>query len=188
MMQEGVQKVSWDEVSDAAEGMFSVWHMGEELPWAEEAWGHLEKDGLTRANTILERTESQLRLLVLAVAYRELCRLAWEENADLSLGQLSEELELDPLSLGILAARAKADVGQCDREDWEIRDSALAVMTNHLRLQVFDSLCAAYGSSHVLYSRLWHTRNAEANQPDSEFELSAENRIAYLFVTNGFCM
>jgi hypothetical protein len=74
--------IPWEDVSAAAAGMFNVWFGGSELEWAKECWSHFTKAGLTGNLSILEDTESRMRLLTLARIYHEFSWIAWEEDPE----------------------------------------------------------------------------------------------------------
>ena len=58
--------IGWEEVEDAAAKMFSISVDGNELKWAREAWRSLAAASLAGGGTILEITETKLRLVTLA--------------------------------------------------------------------------------------------------------------------------
>jgi hypothetical protein len=164
------QKVKWDEIETAAAKMFNVWIDGAELKWAREAWKHLAKAGLTEATTILEITATKLRLVTLARIYQEFCGFAWEENQEMPwdyLAELAKDLEIDPVALGILAGQADPNDFEDLTENDYLLGAALETVTDSQRQEIFESLQTAYGDDFRLYSRLWHTRSADAEK-DSE--------------------
>ena len=65
-MSAATERLTWDDVEDAAGSMFRVWQDGAELLWAREAWQHLAASNLTLASTAVERTAASLRLVALA--------------------------------------------------------------------------------------------------------------------------
>jgi hypothetical protein len=182
-------KIAWDEVEDAAAKMFNVWVDGAELKWAKEAWKHFAKAGLTEGSAILEITATKLRLVTLARIYHEFCGLAWDENPDWPVSFLAENLEIDPVALGILAAATP------DRNDFEdlteddgLIDQALMAVVNSQRHEIFECLSTAYGDAIKLYTRIWYTRSpaAEKDSEYDEFRVTDQNAAALDYVMNGF--
>jgi hypothetical protein len=136
----------------------------------------------------METTAANLRLLTLARIYQEFCGHVWEENPDTPLLYLAENLEIDPVALGILAALQDAHRFDEAVDDDELRELALVVATDGQRREIARCLKEAYGSSERLYSRLWHTRSAEAEEDSGgdEFVGSSANSFGLNFVINDF--
>jgi len=182
------QKIEWDEIETAATKMFNVWIDGAELKWAKEAWKHLAKAGLTEANTILEITATKLRLVTLARIYQEFSGFAWDENPETPLDYLAEDLEIDPVALGILAAQADPNDFEDFTEDDFLLGAALETVTDSQRHEIFECLRKAYGDEFKLYNRLWHTRSllAEKDSEGDEWEVTGANSSALEYLSNGF--
>jgi hypothetical protein len=181
------KNIKWEEVEDAATKIFRVWIDGTELKWAKEAWKHLTSAGLTSATTMLDITATKLRLVALARIYEEFCGFAWDENPETPLNYLAENLEIDPIALGILAAKADPDNFEDLIEDDCIQEAALLAVIDSQRQEIFECLRAAYGDEIRLYSRLWHTRSLSAEDAEGdEFEVTGANSSALEYVTNGF--
>jgi hypothetical protein len=179
-------QTGWADVEQAAAKMFNVWTNGSELQWARQAWGHLSAAGLTGRDTVLESTASLLRLVTLARIYREFCGFAWEENPETPLAVLAEKLEVDPVALGILAAPTNPDQLEDAVDYCELREAALAAVTDSQRPEIFQCLKAAFGGENQLYSRLWHTRPEQQDTEGEEFEVTGSNSVALEYVMNGF--
>jgi hypothetical protein len=180
--------IEWDEVEGAATKMFNVWVDGTELKWAEEAWGHLTAAGLTGATTILDITAAKLRLVTLARIYQEFSGFAWDENPETPLDYLAEDLEIDPVALGILAGRADPNDFEDLTWDEHLLGAALVTVTDSQRKEIFECLRNAYGDEFRLYSRLWRTRSllAEEDSEADEWEVTGVNSSALEYVSNGF--
>ncbi len=178
----------WSDVAAPAAKMFKVWMDGSELKWAEEAWGHLHAAGLAGRESILEETAAKLRLVALAQIYQEFCGFAWDENPETPLDYLAEYLEINALALGILAAASDADEFNDAGDEYELREAALVAVTQGQRTEIFRCLKDAYGGEVQLYTRLWHTRSADAEEDseDDEFEVTGSNSVALNYVMNGF--
>lgn len=181
------EETGWNEVRDAASRMFYVWDCGGELAWAEEAWAHLYEAGLANDGSILEHTAAKLRLVTLARVYEEFSGLAWDENPETPLDYLAEDLDIDNLALGILAASAGGDF-EDTADEYELRELALLAVTNRQRREVFECLSAAYGGAINLYTRLWKTRSPDQGEDcdGEEFEPTPRKANAMHFVTSGF--
>lgn len=177
--------LQWDEVDDAAKKMFDVWLIGSELDWAKEACSHLAAAGLLNALTLLDLTAAKLRLVTLALIYQEFCGFAWDENPETPVGYLAEDLDIDPVALGILAGRVESDEFEDSTDEYELRQAALWAVTDSQRHNIFECLRAAYGDELKLYSRIWHTRSPLDSDGD-EWEVTDRNSAALEFVSNGF--
>lgn len=180
-------RVAWEEIAPAASKMFHVWCGSGETKWVEECWQHLGEAGLTDKTTLLEETATYLRLVSLAQVYEEFCGCAWDENPGTPLSDLADELEIDPLALGILGAIAGPDAFDDEADDSELREIALSAATAKQRVEIFSCLCKAYGGAVQLYSRMSKT-NQQAGEEDNgnEFEVTGSNGIAISYVMNGF--
>lgn len=178
----------WEEVEEAAEHMFEMWLFGSEHEFAKEAWGHLFAAGLVSFKSLIESTASKLRLLTLAVAYREFGRVAWEEDRGDSLNDLVEGLDVDPVALGILASRTGANDFSRIIEGDDLFEIALRVVTKNERKTVFECLKRAYGDEIKLYSRMWHTKCSECDEDceGDEFEVTGPNSVSLRFIECGF--
>jgi hypothetical protein len=176
--------VLWDELKSAAEKMFNVWLAGGELEWAEECWGYFQRAGLAGNSTIIEQTSSLLRLVSLARIYQEFCGYAWDENPSTPISFLAEDLEIDSIALGILAARVPDWRFEEDEDEYQLRESALLAATGAQFAEIHACLCAAYGDEIMLFSRLMHTNMATS--PLEEFEVTGSNASALQYVQNRF--
>jgi hypothetical protein len=194
--------IPWEEVEDAARSIFSVWAFGSELEWARECWGHFQRAGLASYEGELETTAAYLRLVTLGSAYREFCAIMWDEDTtDIPLTHLSEGLPINPIALGLLAARdLDGDFeGACDEQALEARSLASAISL--LLPEVYGCLTEAYGDEVQLYSRMARTQTSgddedeerdDSNDNDeiffhpSIFEPTGRNSSALSFVSNGF--
>jgi len=166
------ENIKWEDVESGATKMFNVWVDGTELEWAKEAWSHLTAAGLVGARTTLDMTAANLRVVTLALIYQEFCGFAWDERPETPVHYLAEDLEIDPVALGILAAKADRDEFEEFTDDYRLREAALLAVTNSQRQEIF----------------LWHTRSlvAEENAEGNEFEVTGANSYALEYVRNGF--
>lgn len=180
------EEIPWDEVVVPASKMFNTWLGGGELEWAQECWRHFNTMGLLDSQTCLGSTRSFLLLVALAKIYQEFCGRAWDENSETPLGDLAEDLDLDGVALGILAARAAPEIVDWDGDDFELRDYALGLVTDAMRKEIHECLCGAYGGEIALYSRMYHTRNAPEEGCAEEFEVTGANASALHFVQSQF--
>jgi hypothetical protein len=180
----------WSDVEKAASKMFHVWVDGGELEWARECWNHFARRGLTRSATVLEMTAACLRLVALARIYEEFCGLKWDENAETPVCDLADNLDIDSVALGVLAAPAiDDDISEAD-DDFELRATALLAATDKMRREIFTCLVHGYGDAVKLYSRMSKTNHPskilDADDRMDEFEVTGPNSSAFSFVTNGF--
>lgn len=180
--------LGWDEIEQAAKKMFNVWIDGGELKWAKEAWRHLRAAGLTSSTSTLEVTAAKVRLVTLARIYQEFSGFAWDENPETPLDYLAEDLEIDPVALGILAGRASPNGFEELTDDDSVLGAALLTVTDSQRAEIFDCLRKSYGDENKLYSRLWHTRSllAEKDSEEDEWQVTGPNCAALQYVSNGF--
>lgn len=180
-------QIEWSEIEDAASKMFAVWRDGSELVWAKECWTHFSAAGLTAANSEMERTAALLRLVALARIYHEFSGLAWDEDPGMPLDYLAGNLDIDPVALGILAGRTNKGDPEDAQDEHELRDVALATVTDAFRPEIFACLSKAYGNAIALYSRMWRTNPSAGEIHDQdEFEVTGPNAAALEYVTHGF--
>jgi hypothetical protein len=183
----GADCIEWSEIEAAASKMFAVWSGGGELAWAKECWGYLTPLGLTLNTNPLDMTTSLLRLVALARIYEEFCGYAWDENPGSSAHTLAEDLEIDPVALGILAGQLPDQYFDEATDEYELREAALIAVTDSMRPELFANLVNAYGSENKLYSRMAKTNHDPDEEDDNdEFEVTGPNESAYNFVMSGF--
>jgi len=182
------EQIDWEEVEEAASKMFHVWVDGCELDWAKEAWGHLGAAGLASRQTFLDENAAKLRLVMLARIYQEFCGLAWDEDPETPLDYLAEDLQIDPVAIGVLAGSTGCDELEEAVDDYELHKAALTAVTDNQRKEIFECLKAAYGNEIHLYSRMWHTRSplAEEDSEGDEFEVTGAISFALEYVRYGF--
>jgi hypothetical protein len=179
--------LEWADIEPAASKMFNVWADGAELAWAQEAWQYLSAAGLTVASTAVEHSTASLRLVALARIYHKFCGLAWDENPDTPIEYLAEDLGIDHVALGAIAAARAPDALTEYLDEPGLLHQALLAATDPLRAEIFQCLSAAYGGAPKLYSRLWHTRRqTDPNTESEEFEVTGPNSYALEYVMNGF--
>lgn len=184
---------AWAEVSDAARRMFNVWDGVGELDWAREAWGHLYEAGLISDEGPVEITATNLRLVTLALVYEEFCDAAWDEYVGSGASTLSEELVIDSVALGALAAQADKDFFREAFDESELHEAALMAVSNIQREEIYRCLKSACGGDVGLYARL-HQTHPRSNGTvgmgdefgDDCFDVTGANMDALMFVENGF--
>ena len=107
------------------------------------------------------------------------------ENPETPVDYLAEDLEIDSIALGILAARAFPNGFDDAEDECELNESALIAITDDLRKEVFQCLCKAYGDEVALYLRMCQTQP----NPDTdaeEFTVTPGNCRGLEYVMNGF--
>jgi hypothetical protein len=160
--------VEWDEISDAASGIFSIWTSGGDLDFAKESWTHLAAGGLTSDDCVYDLTRTLLRLIALRLIYGEFCAAKWDEQSETPISYLVEDLEIDPLALGLIAGDYLAPGSELG-DPFSLRAAALEAAVKRLRPYVFACLLNAYGGSIDLYSRLSRTAaNLDANDDSGD--------------------
>lgn len=180
-------QMQWEDISAAAEGMFRVWNGDGQITWVEECWRHLSEAGLTGNSTILETTETCLRLVALARIYEEFCGLAWYENPETPISYLAEDFEIDLLALGIIAATSATELLDAVHDKYELYDLALLAAPDARRPEFFQCLCNAYDGEIGLYSRMSKTNQSAGDEDDEdEFDGTTPNADAFAYVKNGF--
>lgn len=190
--------IPWDEVEGAARAIFSVWAYGREFEWAKECWRHFQAAGLATYEGEFETTVAYLRLVTLGRVYREFCAVMWDEDTtDYPLTDLAEELSINPVALGILAAREVEQDFDGAEDEHQLRERSLSSAITILRPEVFACLLEAYGGDLQLYSRMAATQNSqdgESEERDQEenlfdssiFQPTGRNASALSYVSNGF--
>lgn len=179
--------VEWEDIQGAATRMFSVWTSGGDLSFAKEAWGHLAEAGLTEDESPASETQSLLRLVALCRIYEQFSAAKWDEDPDTPILYMAEDLPIDSLSLGLLAAE------HLDSDEWRFSESvdmleaALTAVVDELEPGVQACLIEAYGGETGLYKRLCRTAsNREEDEDDSEdFDPEGPNVNAYAFLKDG---
>ena len=146
--------VTWDEVLPIAEEAFHIWVDQPELRWAEQAWKHLAKAGLTGSETSLDRLAAYICLLVLASMYRDWCAVVWDEVDDDSPGVwLSNADDVSPVLIGQLLG-PDDEVGE-DPEDPV--DEALNILMERERKAVVAAVLKGFGGVEGLFVALWRS-------------------------------
>ena len=179
--------IGWEDVRPYAAEMFNIWVSESALEFAREAWGHFNSAGLVKDKTLIEITSTKLRLVTLARIYEEFCSAAWEENSDGSISRLAEEFGIDSTALGILVP--PGNIGQFDHaaDADELRETALWIVTEGQRDEIFECLKAAYGGELGLYLRLRRTNSSrEYANEEEELDDWDETTDDFQFVFNGF--
>lgn len=198
------EEIDWDWVEDAVKNIFNIWVDGSELGWAKEVWEHFGKAGLNQAPGLVEQTKIYLRLVTLGRIYHEFCGCGWDENPDWPIDFFVEHLDVDPLALGILAAKAACDYEDFDDES-DLREIALITVSDEMRHEIYEFLKKTYGGDMKLYSSMWRTcRPAQREKGDDddvddedreeddeedydEFAVTGNNMSALNYVQQGFC-
>lgn len=158
--------VEWDEISDAASGIFNIWTSGGDLGFAKESWSHLVAGGLTSDDCVYELTRILLRLIALRLIYGEFCAAKWDEQSETSISYLVEDLDIDPLSLGLIAADYLAPGSELG-DRFSLRGAALEAAVERLKPEVFACLLNSYGGTVEFYFRLSRTAGSLAVNDDS---------------------
>ena len=180
---------SWRKVESTAIEIFQVWMGGGELEWAREAWDYLYKANLVGVDSPLGKTSSNLHILTLGLVYHEFCRITWDEDPDKSLEHMIEQLELDPLALGVFAGSQNDEIFEFVEDDDELFEATIENATLLLRKGIHQCLVSAYGDDVQLCSRMVSTcddSNDDDEGGDSESDLTCSDSESLQFVQNGF--
>ncbi len=168
--------------------MFNIWESGGDLVFAKECWSHLAEAGLNCDDTVVARTETLLRLIVLRQIAADFSAAKWDENAETEITHLVESLAIDSLCLGLLAAPHLEHAGAFFEDEYELREAALAAVADALRAETFDRIRAAYGGQTALYRRLSAMAGSEDvdyNDQEYDFEANANNLAGFEFSEHG---
>ena len=179
--------LAWEDIRGPASKMFNIWTSGGDLDFAEQAWQFLQAAGLVSGDDIVSKTKSCMVLLALCRIYLAFCEAKWDESADIPISFLAEDLDIDPVALGLLASGEMSKyVQDLYFEAFELRENALVAVTKLLEPQVLECLRTAFGGSTGLYLRLSRTRANDDEQDGNEFEVTGPNMDAYDFLNHGF--
>lgn len=153
-------RVEWEDVSAAAESIFRVWasETGKELDWANSAWIALGRVGLTSCKGGIEQTIVLLRLITLGVILREFCELARGEPHDADITDWADSLEINPVRVGQVLGLHYLE----DSDDPIELATALMVLVDRYRPDVFEALVKAFGNESSLFLSLWRASEGGA--------------------------
>ncbi len=143
---------------------------------------------MTCDDSIVIRTETLLRLVALRQIVAEFSAAKWDENAETEISYLVEHLEVDRLSLGLLAAPHLEHGGALFEDEYELREAALAAVADALKAETFDCIRAAYGGQTALYRRLSGiagTEDVDYNDGEYDFEPDGNNLAGFEFSERG---
>ncbi len=177
--------VEWEEIEKAAAGMFNIWTSGGDLAFAKECWRHLTVAALTEDDSVVSRTETYLRLVALRLIYGGFCATKWDENAETELTYLAENLEIDQIALGLLAAPHIERGGIIFEDEYDLREAALTVAVDAVRSDVFECIRNAYGGQTGLYLRMSRTAGNEDIDDEADLDPYSNNLIAFNFTERG---
>ena len=172
--------VSWEEIEPLARTTFDIFVGQPEVRWAEQAWGHLERAGLTAGATCLDVARCHVRMLVLASLYRDWCMKAWDEVQDDEVGYWIGEFDFLPLGVGQLIG-ANDDLST---DPHEALAEALETLMPRERKAVVDALLSGFGGVDGLFVALWRSNqgsDAESTAPPSDSERAELTEQASLF-------
>lgn len=159
----------WIEVSDNANAIFNVWTDGSDLRWAEQVWKIIEEGNLLAGDDLVSFTEARMYLATLAVIYHEFCGLAFDNGTPPSASELADELDLDRLSLGILAAEASEDEDWRDSgDDYELFELAAQAVSRSMRPYLYDCLFEFFKSDWAMFHSLYQSQNFTQVIPDED--------------------
>ena len=147
------ERAEWEDIEDAARGVFDLWVGQPELGWARLAWEALDQQSLTRYEDELERTVVLIRLLALGEVYRDFCAVTWQESHASMFGVLAEEIELSPFRLGQLVGPDFTSANEYLRD--EPTSEAVRELVYEERPRVIRALTAAFRHTAELFVGLY---------------------------------
>ena len=156
--------------------MFRVWTDGRELEWAKKSWEALAKRGLASYSSQIEKTLVMIRLMTLAVIYRDFCELAFDETHEPEYTCSTNELSLSTFR-----------VAQClgsefmlheEADDRELLESALLELMETARSEIHKVLLAEFGGDSLLFVSLWNTVDYSRDDDLEPFENDGEDTEA----------
>lgn len=158
-------KITWDDISTAADSMFNVWVGHPELNWAKAAWKILETKGLTSYSNEIDKTWVHVRLMTLGTIYKEFCCQAFEECIEPDYYDWTEELQISPLRIGQLTG---PEYDPETEEDHDLVEQAVKELVNNARRDVCKALKEGFGSDSMLFASLWMSPELDAEfiEPD----------------------
>jgi hypothetical protein len=156
--------LTWDEVKDAAEELFSVWTDGQDLVWAEKAWKILVEAGLPIYTTQYGRCRAGLYLLGLSSLYADFCGLAFQEMYTPNYPDAADLLGITPFRLGQIVA---TDPDFLDSDD-DVFYEALETYAEEQRSAIYGPLIRSYGSCLDFYNELWRTVEGLPDKEEDE--------------------
>lgn len=180
--------VEWEEIEKAASQIFNIWETGGDFVFAKECWAHLAKAGLTGEDAVVTRTQTIMRLVVLRQIIADFSAAKWDENAETEITYLVESLDIDRLSLGLLAAPHFEHGDLFLEDEYELWEAALAAVVDALKAETFDCIRAAYGGQTALYLRLSGmagTEDVDYNDQEYDFEPDGNNLAGFEFCEHG---
>ncbi len=164
----GATGLDWSDVEESAGNLFRVWAMGRELEWAKAAWHSMGERGLTAYTNEIDRTLVVVRLVTLAVIYRQWCVLAREEM--FSMDEVSSlaimDAEICPFRLAqFMGPEFRADDPNCGQD--ELVEDALLTLIDRERPTICRALIEGFGGEVKLCNALASTTNRDSYE-DSE--------------------
>ena len=160
--------VHWKEIEESARRLFNVWLGGKERQWGKKAWEILAACGLTRCTDAIEETGVQVRLLTLAIVYREWCWLAREESChEGSLVEMAvEDAGINAFRVAQLIGRdfAKRDM-ESDQD--ELLEQALVKLIDRERPVICRALVEGFGGAVPLHNLLGATTRGNDSDEDA---------------------
>ena len=167
-------KMTWADLSELGEGIFTIWIGTSELKWAETAWQKLEEQGFTSYKDDLQKHIVLLRFFVLGMMYHQFCEKAFDEPADVDISYWLDFLEweglyLSPFRLGQLAgSRYRIDEALDAETVQQLLPSIVRDLMEEQRDIVFSGLKVGFGSESLLFAHLWLSHRPDDDDDDED--------------------
>ena len=141
------------------------------MAWAERTWQMLVDAGLTAYADDVERTRVLLRLVALAMIYRDFCWVGRDESWDQStlIITANEELELARLRIGQLVG-PRWDADTFDSTDDDLVEAAILEITDAERANIGPVLVKGFGHEVALADALCRTSATATVDDEDEHE------------------
>ncbi len=159
--------LEWSDISEAAKPLIGTWFLGSEAEFAARAWGMLTRAGLTRYDDDLSRTRVIVRLIALAMIYREFCKIGCDEDRDESeiIEEAFDSKLVSPFRLGQLVGQG-FEARELEAEDGELAYAALVHLADQERKGIASALIAGFESEVGLASALFATSRLAMDEED----------------------
>jgi hypothetical protein len=178
-----LMKVLWDDIADAAAGIFNIWSGQPELKWAEDAWRALEGCGLTSYGSEVERHKVLMHLLTLGTIYYQFCSLAWDEEHEIHYVEWAEDLGIDSLRVGqIIGPKLEDDEEEDPQIVLELAISELVVGDKN---KVRRALESGMGGEQGVFVALWASKGDEENPDEILNVVTPDKMRAFEWISQG---
>jgi hypothetical protein len=173
---------------------FNYWsgEAGErEIEWFRHAWQAIIDAELADYQTDLERCQVAIRCIALHCIYTDFLSLIDVDFEPYTQGDM-ENLEIKTFQLGVLLKEEDWELVKDETDEVQFCDSALKILMDRERPQIFEALCKKFGGRPEgacnLYISLWRIASQEEQEEVSDEEIleDVQYNDAFMFVMDGF--